>query len=261
MHPALWVAKTGIDAQDIQTQTHANNLANINTKGFKKDSAIFESLFYQTVRQPGANGDEDTQLPTGLMLGSGVKVVGTQKVHTMGDLTQTNKALDVAIDGRGFLQVTMPDGTLGYTRNGELNMDEDGNLVTIGGYLLEPNIVIPQGAQSITIANDGVVSVVEPGSTVPSQVGQLQLADFINPAGLQPIGQNLFAQTVASGDPQVDNPGNTGLGRLMQGTIEGSNVNAVEEMVGLITTQRAYESNAKAISAVDEMLQFANQTI
>lgn len=260
-HPGLWPAQTGLTAIDVKMQTISNNLANLNTKGFKRDHPIFQSLMYQTIRQPGANTDQNTQSPTGLMLGTGTRVVAVQKQHTMGSFIQTNKALDVAIDGRGFLQVALPDGTNAYSRNGELSLDANGNLVTADGYLLEPNIVIPDQALSITIGRDGIVSVLVAGQSQPSQVGQIQLADFVNESGLQPIGKNLFTETFASGAPTVDNPGNVGLGGLQQGSIEGSNVNAVEEMVDLIQTQRNYESTAKAISAADGMLQFVNQTI
>lgn len=261
MHPALWVAKSGLDAQDKKTQVIANNLANINTTGFKRDRAEFENLLYQNIRQPGAQTAQDTEQPMGLMLGSGVKVVATRKIHTPGDMVQTDNALDLSIDGRGFLQVAMPDGTTAYTRNGSLSLDQDGNLVTAGGYAVEPAITVPQGALSITIARDGQVSVMTSGSSTPTNVGQLQIADFINPTGLQPLGENLLIETVASGTATVSTPGTSGLGSVVQGTLENSNVNAVEEMVDMITTQRAYESTAKAVSTADQMLQYANNNL
>jgi len=261
MNPALWIAKTGLEAQQTRMGVVSNNLANVNTTGFKRDRAIFEDLMYQTVRQPGAQSSQDTVLPSGLMRGTGVRTVATQKLHTQGSIQQTGNALDVAIEGRGFFQILRPDGTLGYTRDGSFQLDSQGQLVTSSGFQLQPAITIPQAAQSITIGRDGVVSVMEPGNTAPTQVGTIQLADFVNPAGLQPMGQNLFTETVASGAPQLSNPGLNGLGSVMQSSLETSNVNVVEEMVNMIETQRAYEINSKAISTNDQMLQYINQTI
>jgi flagellar basal-body rod protein FlgG len=256
MFSSLWIAKTGLDAQQTRMDVVSNNLANANTTGFKRSRAAFEDLAYQDVRQPGGQTTEQTQSPSGLMLGTGVRVVGTEKLFTDGGVTQTGNSMDVAIQGRGFIQVTMPDGTVGYTRDGSLHQDQDGQLVTAGGYPIDPSITIPAGAQAITIGNDGTVSVTVQGQAAPQQVGTLQLADFVNPAGLQPRGENLYLETASSGAPQTGTPGLNGLGSLQGGALESSNVNVVEEMVNMIETQRAYEMNSKAISAADSMLQF-----
>ncbi len=259
MNPALWIAKTGLEAQQTRMGVVSNNLANVSTTGFKRDRAVFEDLLYQTVRQPGAQSSQDTTLPSGLMTGTGVRTVATEKMHAQGNLVQTDNALDVAVQGRGFFQILRPDGSLGYSRDGTFQLDAQGQLVTSNGYLVQPGITIAQSAQSITIGNDGTVSVLEPGNAVPTQVGSLQLADFINPAGLQPIGENLFLETAASGAPQLGTPGVSGFGTVIQGSLESSNVNVVEEMVNMIETQRAYEVNSKAISTADQMLQYVNQ--
>ncbi len=261
MTSALWIAKTGLEAQQTRMQVVSNNLANVNTTGFKKDRAVFEDLLYQNVRQVGGQTSQDTELPTGLNLGTGVRVVGTQKQHTQGNITQTNNSLDVAISGRGFFQVLRPDGTLGYTRDGTFHLDAQGQIVTADGYPLQPGITIPDSALSVSIGNDGTVSALVAGSSSPTQVGSIQLADFINPAGLQPLGQNLFAESASSGAPQTGTPGLTGLGETLQGTLETSNVNVVEELVNMIETQRAYEMNSKAISAADQMLQYINNQL
>lgn len=261
MNPALWIAKTGLEAQQTRMSVVSNNLANVSTTGFKRDRANFEDLFYQTVRQPGAQSSEDTILPSGLMRGSGVRVVSTEKLHTQGGVTQTGNSLDVAIEGRGFFQILRPDGTLGYSRDGSFQLDGQGQIVTSNGFLLQPGITIPANSLSITIGQDGTVSVMEPGNTAPTQVGTIQLADFVNPAGLQPMGQNLFTETVASGAPQLSDPGLNGLGTVYQGAVESSNVNVVEEMVNMIETQRAYEINSKAISTADQMLQYLNNNV
>lgn len=261
MSQILWIAKTGLDAQQTRMAVISNNLANVNTTGFKKGRAVFEDLIYQNVRQAGAQSSQDTQLPSGLMLGTGVRTVATEKSFTQGNLVQTDNALDVAVEGRGFLQILMPDGTVGYTRDGSLKIDSEGRFVTASGYELQPGIVLPQNTQSVTISRDGIVTAAVPGSVAPVQVGTLQLADFINPAGLQPAGENLFLETAASGPPQVGNPGLNGLGTLMQGSLEGSNVNTVEELVNMIETQRAYEINSKAISTADQMLQYVNNQL
>lgn len=216
---------------------------------------------YQNVRQPGAQSSQDTVLPSGLMRGTGVRTVATEKLHTQGSIEQTGNALDVGIEGRGFFQVLRPDGSLGYSRDGSFQLDSQGQMVTSSGFLLQPAITIPENAQSITIGRDGVVSVVEPGNTAPTQVGTIQLADFVNAAGLQPLGQNLFQETVASGAPTLSNPGLNGLGQVMQSSLETSNVNVVEEMVNMVETQRAYEINSKAISSSDQMLQYINQNL
>lgn len=256
MDPALWAAKTGLDAQQTRMAVTANNLANVSTTGFKKGRASFEDLLYQNVRQVGGSTTQDTQLPTGLSLGTGVRIVATEKQYTQGGLNTTENALDVAISGRGFLQVAMPDGSVAYTRDGNLQVNAQGQLVTSNGYAIQPAISIPDGAQSITIGNDGTVSVRTPGQTAPVQVGTLQLSDFINTAGLEAHGENLLRETAASGAAQTGTPGLNGLGTLQQGALEASNVNVVEELVAMIETQRAYEMNSKAISTTDQMLQY-----
>lgn len=261
MHGALFVAKTGLSAQDTSLKVISNNLANVSTVGFKKDRAVFEDLLYQIRRQPGAQSAEDSQLPSGLQVGSGVKVVGTQKLFSTGDLEITDQTFDVAINGRGFFQVTLPSGEIGYTRNGQFHLNADNELVTAEGYLLEPAITLPAEVTNFTVGVDGVVTVATAGSTAATQVGQIELADFVNPAGLQAMGQNLFLETAASGAPALNNPGDAGSGILRQGALETSNVNAVEELVTMITTQRAYEMNSKVISTADEMLSFVSQQL
>ncbi|KRE90900.1 flagellar basal-body rod protein FlgG [Frateuria sp. Soil773] len=256
MFSSLWVAKTGLDAQQTRMDVVSHNLANANTTGFKSSRAAFQDLVYQNLRQPGGQTTEQTQAPSGLMLGTGVRVVGNEKLFTQGNIEQTGNSLDVAVQDRGFLQVTMPDGTVAYTRDGSLHMDQNGQIVNANGYAIEPAITIPANAQKITIGSDGTVSVNLPGQAAPQQVGTIQLADFINPAGLQPNGDNLYLETASSGTPQVGQPGLNGLGTLAQGALESSNVNVVEQMVDMIQTQRTYEMNSKAISAADQMLQF-----
>ncbi len=256
MERALWIAKTGLDAQQTRMAVISNNLANVGTTGYKKARAVFEDLIYQNVRQPGAQTSESTILPSGLMLGSGVRTVATQKLHAQGNLVNTENAFDLAVQGRGFFQILLPDGTIAYTRDGSFQVDAQGNLVTAAGYLVQPGITIPQDAQSVTIGADGTVTVTTPGAVAGNNVGQLQLADFVNPAGLQPRGENLFLETVASGPPRVATPGLDGVGTLIQGAIESSNVNVAEELVNMIETQRAYEMNSKAIAAVDGMLRY-----
>ncbi|MGZ4959906.1 MAG: flagellar basal-body rod protein FlgG [Methylomonas sp.] len=258
---ALWVAKTGLDAQQTRMAVISNNLANVNTTGFKKSRPIFEDLVYQNIRQVGAQSTQNTQLPSGLQLGTGVRTVATEKLHTQGNIQQTENSLDVAINGRGFLQVLMPNGDINYTRDGSFKMDSNGQLVTSGGLAVEPNITIPQDAISITIGRDGTVSVLQPGNPTPSQVGQIQLADFVNPTGLEPVGENLYRESVASGAPIVGNPSENEMGSIMQGSLETSNVNVVEELVNMIETQRAYEMNSKAISTTDQMLSFVTQQL
>lgn len=256
MEPALWAAKTGLDAQQTRMAVTANNLANVSTTGFKKGRAAFEDLLYQNLRQVGAAASQDTQLPSGLSLGTGSRVVATEKVYTQGSLNVTDNALDVAINGRGFFQVLLPDGTVAYTRDGSFQVSAQGQLVTSAGYVVQPAITIPDGAQSISIGTDGVVSVQVAGQAAPTQVGTLQLVDFINPAGLQPRGENLLLESAASGAPQSGTPGLNGLGTVVQGALEASNVNVVEELIGMIETQRAYEMNSKAISTTDQMLEY-----
>lgn len=261
MNPALWVAKTGVDAQQQRMAVISNNLANVNTTGFKRGRAVFEDLLYQNVRQVGAQSSQDTRFPSGLALGTGVRTVATEKLFGQGNLVNTDNSLDVAIQGRGFIQILMPDGSLAYTRDGSFKLDDQGQLVTANGYVVQPAVDIPPDTQSVTIGSDGVISITQQGNALPTQVGVLQLADFINPAGLQPIGQNLFLETASSGAPQVGNPGLNGLGTLSQGFLESSNVNVVEELVNMIETQRAYEMNSKAISTTDAMLQYINQRL
>lgn len=256
MDQSLWIAKTGLEAQQTQMSVVSNNLANVNTTGFKRSNAIFQDLLYQNVRQAGGQSSQNTQLPSGLMLGTGTRVVATEKQYTQGNIVQSSNPLDVAIQGRGFFQVLMPDGTVAYTRDGSFQMDAQGQLVTSTGYQVQPAITIPTGAQGITIGNDGTVSVSVAGQSAPTQVGTLQLADFVNPAGLQPIGNNLAVETASSGSPQTGTPGLNGLGQTLQGSLETSNVNVVEELVNMIETQRAYEMNSKAVESTDEMLKF-----
>jgi flagellar basal-body rod protein FlgG len=252
---SLWISKTGMDAQQTKMDVISNNLANVSTSGFKRSQAVFEDLLYQTIRQPGAASSQQTQLPTGLQVGTGVRLVATAKVFTQGALQQSSNSLDVAINGQGFLQVQMPDGTTGYTRDGNLRMDQQGQVVSSNGFPILPAITIPPNAQSVTIGQDGVVSVTQAGSPTPTQVGSLQLTNFVNPAGLQSIGQNLYIETAASGTANAGTPGTNGLGLLNQGFVETSNVNVVEELVSMIQTQRAYEINSKAIQTSDQMLQ------
>jgi flagellar basal-body rod protein FlgG, Gram-negative bacteria len=257
--PALWIAKTGLDAQQTRMSVISNNLANVNTTGFKQDRAVFEDLIYQNYRQVGAANTQQNEVPTGLNIGTGVKVVATEKNHTQGNLVTTNNALDLAVNGRGFFQVLQPDGTVAYTRDGSFSLDSNGQVVTANGYPLQPAITVPQGAQSITVGKDGTVTVQLAGQAQPSQVGTIDLADFVNPAGLQPVGDNLFLESGSSGAPQTSTPGLNGVGSLQQGMLESSNVNVVEELVSMIETQRAYEMNSKAISATSSMLQTLNQ--
>jgi flagellar basal-body rod protein FlgG len=258
---ALWVAKTGLDAQQTRMSIVSNNLANVNTTGFKRGRAVFEDLLYQNVTQAGGATSQNTESPTGLTTGTGVRVVATEKTFTQGSAQQTGNALDVLIQGRGFFQVLQPDGTLAYTRDGSFKVDSEGRLVTASGYEIQPSLTIPSDAQSITIGLDGTVEATLAGQAAPTSLGTLQLADFINPAGLQPKGQNLYLETAASGSPQVANPGLEGIGTLEQGSLEGSNVNVVEELVSMIETQRAYEMNSKAIATSDQMLQYLNNNL
>ena len=261
MHSALWAAKTGLDAQQTRMTVISHNLANVNTTGFKKDRAVFEDLLYQNHKQVGSATSQDTVSPTGLNLGTGVRVVATEKNYTQGGLNVTDNSMDVAINGRGFFQILMPDGSFAYTRDGSFKMTAEGELVTSSGYRVQPAISIPSGAQSISIGSDGTVSAQVAGQSTPTQIGTLQLTDFVNPAGLQPKGDNLVVESGASGPPQTGNPGISGLGNLEQGFLESSNVNVVEELVAMIETQRAYEMNSKAISTTDEMLQYVSNNL
>ncbi len=255
MMRSLWTSKTGMEAQQTQLDAISNNLANAATNGYKKSHVVFEDLMYQNLRQAGANTTESTTLPTGLQVGLGTRAVANVRSFTQGNLQQSSNPLDMAVQGNGFFEVQMPDGTTGYTRDGSFQVNAQGALVTNNGYALQPGITIPVGAQSVTIAQDGTVSATLAGQTQPQSVGQIQLASFINPAGLEPKGQNLFAETAASGTPQTGTPGTNALGSLRQGFVETSNVNVVEELIGMIQTQRAYELNSKAIQTSDQMLQ------
>lgn len=261
MLPALWVAKTGLSAQDTNLTTISNNLANVSTTGFKRDRAEFQDLLYQIKRQPGAQSTQDSELPSGLQLGTGVRIVGTQKNFNAGSLQTTEQPLDMAIDGRGFFQILQPDGTTSYTRDGTFHLDSNGQIVNASGFALEPAIVIPNDAQTFTVGKDGTVSITVAGNPTSQVIGNLQTADFINPAGLQAVGNNLFLETAASGAPQVGTPGLAGFGTTLQNTLETSNVSTVEEMVNMITTQRAYEMNSKVISTADQMLSFVTQNL
>jgi flagellar basal-body rod protein FlgG len=261
MNLALWAAKTGLDAQNTQMAVIANNLANVNTTGFKADRPTFQDLMYQNIQQVGAQSTQNTQYSTGLTLGTGVRVASNEKNFLQGSILQTGGNLDMAITGQGFFQITMPDGTLAYTRDGSFSMDNQGNVVTASGYPLSPAITIPITAQSVTIGADGTVSVTTAGAPKPTTVGQIQLANFINTTGLQPKGDNLLVESAASGAPQVGTPSTNGLGSLTQGSLETSNVNTVTELVNMIQCQRAYEMNSKAITATDQMLQYTTQNL
>jgi flagellar basal-body rod protein FlgG len=255
MMRSLSISKTGMEAQQTQLDHISNNLANSGTNGYKRSHAVFEDLMYQTLRQSGANSSEQTQLPTGLQVGLGTRAVATSRQFSQGSLQQTTNNLDVAIKGSGFFQIQMPDGTTGYSRDGAFQVDAQGQLVTSNGYTVQPGITIPANAQTVTIGADGTVTVALPGQATPQNIGQIQTASFVNPAGLEPRGQNLYAETASSGTPNAGAPGSNGLGSLAQGFVEGSNVNVVEELVAMIQTQRAYELNSKAIQTSDQMLQ------
>ncbi|MCK9990675.1 MAG: flagellar basal-body rod protein FlgG [Rugosibacter sp.] len=251
---SLWIAKTGLDAQQTNLDVISNNLANVSTNGFKRSRAVFEDLLYQTMRQPGAQSSQQTQVPSGLMLGTGVRPISTEKIFTQGSLQKTEGSLDIAINGNGFFQVQMPDGTLAYTRDGAFQLDSTGQVVTSSGYPISPAITIPSTATSISISRDGIVSYTEQGATAPTQIGTIQLAGFVNNGGLQSMGENLFVETASSGTPTPNTPGTNGVGLLNQGYVETSNVNVAEELVTMIQTQRAYELNSKAVSTSDAML-------
>lgn len=258
---ALWVAKTGLDAQQTRMTVVSNNLANVNTNGFKKGRAIFEDLLYQNVSQAGGATSQDTEQPTGLSLGTGVRVVATEKNFTQGSVVNTGNPFDLMVSGRGFFQILLPDGSQAYTRDGSFKIDSEGRVVTASGYELQPSLNVPPGVTSVTVSTDGLVQATVSGQVDPVTLGTIQLADFINPAGLQPRGQNLLVETAASGTPQVGNPALEGRGELVQGAVEGSNVNVVEELVGMIETQRAYEMNSKAIQTVDQMLEYVSNQL
>ncbi|VWX60236.1 flagellar component of cell-distal portion of basal-body rod [Burkholderiales bacterium 8X] len=256
---SLWISKTGMEAQQTQLDVISHNLANVSTTGFKRANAVFQDLMYQNLRQVGANSTEQSQLPTGLQLGLGVRTVATSRSFSQGSMQQTNNMLDVAIKGNGFFQVTQPDGTIGYTRDGSFQVDAQGRLVTSSGLPVANGITVPTGATNVSISNDGTVSATLSGQAAPQAIGQLALANFINPAGLEPRGENLYAETAASGQPNGGTAGTNGLGTVMQGFLETSNVNVVQELVSMIQTQRAYEMNSKAIQTSDQMLQKLGQ--
>jgi flagellar basal-body rod protein FlgG len=256
---SLWISKTGMEAQQMQLDVISNNLANVSTNGFKKAHAVFEDLMYQNLRQVGSNTSEQSTLPTGLQVGLGVRTVATSRTFSQGNLQQTSNNLDVAIQGNGFFQVTMPDGTTGYTRDGAFQLDNQGRLVNSSGLLVQGGITVPANATSVSVANNGTVTASVPGNTAPQTIGTITTASFINPAGLEPKGQNIYQETDASGQPNAGTPGADGLGSLMQGFVETSNVNVVQELVTMIQTQRAYEMNSKAIQTSDQMLQKLGQ--
>jgi flagellar basal-body rod protein FlgG len=261
MHPALYISKTGLAAQDVRLATISNNLANASTTGFKRDSVNFEDLLYQIQRQPGGLSSQTTQLPSGIQIGTGVRVVSTEKEFTGGSLQITDQSLDLAINSRGFFQIQLPNGETGYTRNGAFQLNSEGQIVNSAGYLLEPNITVPENASNLTISIDGAVSATIFGNPNAQQLGNIQIADFVNPAGLQSQGGNIFTPTAASGDAQTGTAGLNGLGEILQGTLENSNVEVVEELVNMISTQRTYEMNSKVISTVDQMLQYISQNL
>ncbi|MGI4842021.1 MAG: flagellar basal-body rod protein FlgG [Janthinobacterium lividum] len=252
---SLFIAKTGLEAQQTNLDVISNNLANVSTSGFKRSRAVFEDLLYQNIRQPGAQSSQQNNLPSGLQIGTGVRTVATERIHTQGNPQLTGNSKDVMVNGSGFFPVLLPDGTQAYTRDGSFQTDQNGQLVTSSGFVVQPAITIPANAESITVGRDGTVSVKLPGTVAPTQIGSLQLATFINPAGLESRGENLYVETGASGNPNLNVPGTNGAGVLMQGYVESSNVNVVEEMVNMIQTQRAYEINSKAITTSDQMLQ------
>ena len=256
---SLWISKTGMEAQQTQLDVISHNLANVSTTGFKRSNAVFEDLMYQNLRQVGANSSEQSQLPTGLQLGLGVRTVATSRSFTQGSMQQTSNQLDVAIKGNGFFQVTQPDGTIGYTRDGSFQVDSQGRLVTSSGLPVANGITVPPSATNVSIAADGTVSATLPNSATPQNIGSLALANFVNPAGLEPRGDNRYVETAASGQPNGGTAGTNGLGTVMQGFLETSNVNVVQELVSMIQTQRAYEMNSKAIQTSDQMLQKLGQ--
>ena len=256
---SLWIAKTGLEAQQLQMDTISNNLANVNTTGFKRSRTLFEDLLYQNLREPGAASSQQTNIPSGLQIGTGTRPVATERIHTQGNVQQTGNKLDVAINGEGFLQVLLPNGTIAYTRDGSFQSNAQGQIVSANGYTLQPAITLPADAESVEIGSDGTVSVKQAGAAALVQIGSIQLATFINPSGLQSKGANLYIDTAASGAPRINQPGVNGAGTLTQGYLETSNVNVVEELVNMIQTQRAFEINSKAITASDQMLQKLSQ--
>lgn len=261
MSSALWVSKTGLAAQDKALSAVANNLANVNTNGFKSDRLVFEDLFYTIEKQPGAQADQVNTVPSGIQLGSGVRVAGTQKVFTEGSMQTTGQPMDLAIVGNGFFQVESPAGEVFYTENGQFQLNAEGLMVNAQGLPLVPAIEVPAGSSRFTVSSDGIVTAVLAGEALPVELGQITLANFANPAGLEALGGNLYRETIASGEPVEGEPGADGLGQLKQGVLEGSNVQVVEAMVSMIAIQRAYEANAKVLDAASGMQQFLNQTV
>ena len=260
MMRSLWIAKTGMDAMQTNIDVISHNLANVNTNGYKEERPVFEDLLYQNLRQPGGATSQTTQMPTGLQLGTGVRTVATSRIHTQGNLQLTDGPLDMAVNGEGFFQIAMPDGSTAYTRDGSFQVDSQGNVVTASGYALQPALQVPAGTTKLTIGSDGTVSaIVNNNSAAPVTLGTIQLATFINPPGLQAVGQNLYQETAASGAPTVGTPGTNGLGAVNQGYVETSNVNVTEELINMIQAQRAFEINSKAITASDQMLQKLTQ--
>lgn len=251
---SLWIAKTGLDAQQTNLDVISHNLANVSTNGYKRQRAVFEDLLYQNLRQPGAQSTQQTQIPSGLQLGVGVRTVATEHIHTQGSLQRTENPLDMAINGQGFFQIQMPDGTLAYTRDGAFQRDSTGQIVTASGYPLSPAITVPSDAISVTVSRDGIVSITLAGQPAPTTIGNVQLATFINNGGLQSVGENLYVETASSGTPTPNTPGSNGAGLINQGMVETSNVNVAEELVTMIQTQRAYEMNSKAVQTSDAML-------
>jgi len=259
MMRSLWISKTGLDAMQTKMDVISNNLANVSTNGFKKSNAVFEDLLYQTMRQPGAQSTQQSTIPAGLQVGTGVRSLATTRVHTQGNLSKTDNNLDLAVNGNGFFQIQLPDGTTGYSRDGSFHTDANGQIVNGEGFPVTPAITVPPNATSITIGADGTVSVMQQGNVNPTQIGAVQLASFINPAGLESKGGNLYSETAASGTPSTSTPGTNGIGTINQGYVETSNVNVVEELVNMIQTQRAYEINSKSITTSDQMLQKLTQ--
>lgn len=251
---SLWIAKTGMESQQTQLDVISNNLANVSTNGFKRSRAVFEDLLYQTLRQPGAQSSQQTQIPSGLQVGTGSRPVATARNFSQGSLQQTGNSLDLAINGQGFFQIQMPDGTTAYSRDGSFQLDSNGQIVTPNGFPLQPSITIPANTVAISVGQDGTVTVTQSGVATPVQVGTIQVATFINNGGLQPLGQNLYQETASSGSPTPNTPGLNGAGLLNQGYVEASNVNVVEELVNLIQTQRAFEINSRAIQTSDQIL-------
>jgi len=261
MFQSLWVSKTGLDAQETRMQVISNNLANVNTTAFKQDRPVFEDLLYQTIRQPGAQASSDTILPSGFMLGTGVRVLATEKLHSQGNIQNTERGLDIAIQGKGYFQILMPDGEINYTRDGSFQLDADGQIVMSNGNPLEPSMTVPAETLSITVGIDGTVSVLQSGQADPTIIGNIELADFLNPTGLQPVGGNMYVETQSSGTATTGTPGLTGIGSTVGGALETSNVSVVSELINMIEAQRAYEMNSKAISTADQMLQYATQNL